>query len=95
MSNSESQVAPDPLSREEVESFVTDWYRKLDVHAPPEELLPLVAEQGLEMQFPEGAVRGVEEFRRWYEGVIRTFLRRAPYRHQSLKHLLAGRSGNG
>ena len=25
------------------------------------------------MQFPEGTVRGVEEFRAWYEGVIRLF----------------------
>lgn len=62
-----------PLDRTEIEAFAAEWYRQLDVHAPTEELLPMVAEQGLEMHFPEGVVRGVEEFRRWYEGVIRRF----------------------
>lgn len=66
-------VTGEPLSRAEIEAFVAAWYRKLDIHAPSEELLPLVAEQGLEMQFPEGAISGVEAFRRWYEGVIRIF----------------------
>jgi hypothetical protein len=61
------------LSQAEIEAFVASWYRKLDIHAPPEELLPLVAEQGLEMQFPEGSISGVDAFHRWYEGVIRIF----------------------
>ena len=61
-----------PFSRAEIEAFVADWYRKLDIHAPAEELVSLVAD-GVEMQFPEGAIRGVEEFRTWYEGVIRLF----------------------
>jgi hypothetical protein len=60
------------FSRAEIEAFVADWYRKLDIHAPAEELVSLVAD-GVEMQFPEGAIRGVEEFRTWYEGVIRLF----------------------
>ena len=71
-----------PLSREEIEAFVADWYHKLDIHAPSEELMPMVAEQCLiiqvkeeclEMQFPEGRINGAEAFRRWYEGVIRIF----------------------
>lgn len=61
------------LSRAEIETFVAAWYRKLDIHAPADELLALVAEQGLEMQFPEGSIRGVDGFRRWYEGVIGIF----------------------
>jgi hypothetical protein len=72
MSHSES-ARGEPLTRTEIEDFVAEWYRKLDIHAPPEEVIPLVAEQGLEMQFPEGAISGVEAFRRWYEGVIRIF----------------------
>jgi hypothetical protein len=66
-------AAGEALSREEIEAFAAEWYRKLDIHAPPEELLPLVAEQGLEMQFPEGPISGVDGFRRWYEAVIRIF----------------------
>ncbi len=66
-------ITGEPLSQAEIEAFVAAWYRKLDVHAPWEELQPLVAEQGLEMQFPEGTISGVEGFRNWYEGVIRIF----------------------
>lgn len=83
MANSEpSPGMAKPLSREEIEALVAAWYRKLDVHAPPEELLPMVAEQCfvieveeecLAMQFPEGPLNGVDAFRRWYEGVIRLF----------------------
>lgn len=61
-----------PFGRAQIEAFVADWYRQLDIHAPSEELVSMVAD-GVEMQFPEGAVRGVEEFRAWYEGVIRLF----------------------
>ncbi len=66
-------VTGEPLSREEIEAFVAEWYRKLDIHAPAEELLPLVAAQGLEMQLPERAIKGIDEFQRWYEEVIRIF----------------------
>jgi len=66
-------IAGEPLSQAEIEAFVAAWYRKLDIHASWEELRPLVAEQDLEMQFPEGLISGVEAFRNWYEGVIRIF----------------------
>jgi hypothetical protein len=66
-------ISGEPLSQSEIEAFVAAWYRKLDIHAPAEELVSLVAEQGLEMQFPEGGISGVEAFCNWYEGVIRIF----------------------
>lgn len=66
-------VTGEALSRAEIEAFAAAWYRKLDIHAPAEELVSLVAEQGLEMQFPEGSISGVDAFRRWYEGVIGIF----------------------
>lgn len=67
-------VAASPtLSREEIEAFVAEWYHKLDIHAPAEDLLPLVAPEGLEMQFPEGLIQGADGFRRWYDGVIQIF----------------------
>lgn len=72
MPDHNTPMTADAFSRVEIEAFVADWYRKLDVHAPSEQLVPLVAD-GVEMQFPEGAVHGVEEFRNWYEGVIRLF----------------------
>ncbi len=66
-------IPGEPLSQAEIERFVAAWYRKLDIHAPWEELQSQVAEQGLEMQFPEGSISGVDAFRNWYEGVIRIF----------------------
>jgi hypothetical protein len=61
------------LSEKEVKSFVDQWYRKLDVHAPADEVVPLVADEGLEMRFPEATLRGQAAFREWYDGVIRKF----------------------
>lgn len=65
------------LNEAEVKALVDHWYFLLDVHADVQELLPLVADEGLEMVLPETApeitVRGEGEFRSWYEGVIRIF----------------------
>ena len=62
-----------PLTKEEVEQLVNGWYLKLDVHAPMVEMLPMLADEGLEMQFPEATLRGHAEFEGWYQGVIRIF----------------------
>lgn len=62
-----------PLSYSEVKKFAADWYSKLDVHAPLEDYIPLLAEEGLEMRFPEVTVYGFEGFQGWYERVIGIF----------------------
>jgi hypothetical protein len=62
-----------PLTKTEVKQVAIDWYRKLDVHAPMVELLPMLADDGLEMHWPEGATYGHVEFEGWYQRVIRTF----------------------
>lgn len=61
-----------PFRRAEIEAFVADWYHQLDIHAPADRLVALVDER-VEMQFPEGTVRGAEQFRAWYEDMIRLF----------------------
>jgi hypothetical protein len=61
------------LTQSETKKLVDDWYAKLDVHAPVEEFLPLLADEGLEMQFPEATLHGKNEFINWYEGVTRKF----------------------
>jgi hypothetical protein len=61
------------LAESEIKQLATDWYRKLDVHAPMVELLPMLAEDGLEMKFPEATLRGMADFESWYQGVIRIF----------------------
>ncbi|REJ48942.1 MAG: hypothetical protein DWQ51_18240 [Microcystis wesenbergii TW10] len=62
-----------PLTEGEVKELVDVWYQKLDVHAPLEEMLPLLAGEELEMQLPETTLYGLNDFKGWYEGVIRTF----------------------
>ncbi|NJP05406.1 MAG: hypothetical protein HC837_07190 [Chloroflexaceae bacterium] len=61
------------LTDAEIQTFVVDWYRKLDVHVPMVEILPLLADADLEMHFPEVIVRGHVDFEAWYQRVIRTF----------------------
>lgn len=60
-------------TEEETRQLVEDWYRALDVHAPVEEVLPMLAEEGLEMTFPEGTMRGLDQFRDWYDKVTHRF----------------------
>lgn len=62
-----------PLTVKEIEALASTWYKKLDVHAPLVELLPLVASDGLEMVFPEATLRSPAEFEGWYLRVIRLF----------------------
>jgi len=61
------------LTEAEIQKFAADWYRKLDVHAPLEDYIPLLADEGLEMVFPEATVKGFEGFKGWYERVISIF----------------------
>ena len=62
-----------PLTAPEIETMAADWYHKLDIHAPMVDLLPMLADKGLEMQFPEATLRSLGEFEGWYQGVIRIF----------------------
>jgi hypothetical protein len=61
------------LTEAEVKKLVDDWYLALDVHAPVEELVRLVASNGLEMYWPEGPTFGVDEFKGWYDRITHTF----------------------
>jgi hypothetical protein len=61
------------LTQEAIETMAKDWYRKLDVHAPMVEILPMLADKELEMVFPEATVYGWSGFEGWYQRVIRIF----------------------
>ncbi len=56
------------LTEAEVKELAVEWYTKLDVHAPLEEYKSVLAEEGLEMRFPEGTFKGFEGFASWYRG---------------------------
>jgi len=59
-----------PLTEAEVKKLATEWYNLLDVHGSLEDYRPLLAEEGLKMEFPEGTFTGWEGFKSWYERVI-------------------------
>ena len=61
------------LTQESIEKLAVDWYRKLDVHAPMVELLPMLIDDGLEMVFPEATIYGYAGFEGWFQRVIRIF----------------------
>lgn len=61
------------ISQEAITELVADWYKKLDVHAPMVELLPMLADDELEMIFPEITVYGYAGFEGWFQRVIRLF----------------------
>jgi hypothetical protein len=61
------------LHQDEIRQFIDEWLLKLDVHAPIDEVLPLVADEELVMKLPGTTVRGHEGFRQWYSEVTSKF----------------------
>jgi hypothetical protein len=61
-----------PLTENEIKEMAAAWYRKLDVHAPMVEVLPMLAEDA-QMKFPEATLKGLADFEGWYQRVIRIF----------------------
>jgi hypothetical protein len=61
------------LSEPDVRQFAADWFAALDRHDDIGRLLPMLADDGLEMRFPEGTSYGHAGFRQWYDTVTRRF----------------------
>jgi hypothetical protein len=61
------------LSDKAIQEAVIAWYKKLDRHAPIVELFPMLADEGLEMVFPEATLRDAAGFEAWYRRVVRVF----------------------
>ena len=64
----DTEIVRDPFDIENVAAFAAAWYRALDVHAPAHECMRLLADEGLEMVFPEKTLRGLGDFAAWYSG---------------------------
>lgn len=56
------------MSIDEIKKFVAAWYKALDQHVSPEECAKLVADDNLEMVFPEKTLHGINDFLAWYAG---------------------------
>jgi hypothetical protein len=78
-----------PLTRQELTAFAVAWYRKLDVHAPMVECLPMLADADLEMRFPEVTIRGWAGFEGWFQTVVRIFFDEV-HTVKSVKALIRG-----
>ena len=61
------------LTQWEVQELVYEWFRKITIKEPVEQVLPLLASQGLEMQFPDTTMRSLDEFKKWYYDVTHLF----------------------
>jgi hypothetical protein len=60
-----------------VRSFAQQWFDLLSAHGPVEQLLPFVADRGLDMAFPERTLRSHADFLDWYLVVGRTYREQA------------------
>ena len=68
MASERAGGAGGPPTRDEIEAFAADWYRKLDEHVPAADIVPLVLDQGLEFVVPEATLVNREQFGWWYAG---------------------------
>jgi hypothetical protein len=66
-------VPAPPLTAPDVRRLAERWYAGLDRHDDPAELTALLADEGLELRFPEGTFHGHAGFARWYAAVCHRF----------------------
>lgn len=57
------------VSADEVRPFAARWFGLLNAHPAVEEVLPLLAEQGLWMRFPERTLQSLADFRAWWDDI--------------------------
>lgn len=61
------------ISNTEVGELLSAWYKKLDDHAPFEEIVSCWGDEGLQMVLPEGILKSLAEIQQWYQKVIHLF----------------------
>lgn len=64
--------APPHIPANDVRAFVYQWFHWFDVHADKKLFLAHLAEEGLELRYPESTLRSHAEFAAWYRGVGET-----------------------
>jgi len=62
-----------PITIEQVKAFAKAWYLALDQHDPIETCYALMADEGLNMQFPDGDIKDRASFKTWYDRVTNLF----------------------
>jgi len=61
------------LTEDQIKRLVIAWYRALDNHDAIDECYKLLADKGLNMQFPDGDIRDYASFKKWYDRVTNLF----------------------
>ena len=61
------------LTKGEIASFVEAWFQALDRHVPVEEAYHFLADEDLEVTFPDGDITGFDSFKQWYDRVTHLF----------------------
>ena len=57
-----------PITEAQIKEFAAAWYQALDQHVPAAAIAELLADEGLEMIFPEKTLHGMGDFLAWYAG---------------------------
>ena len=66
------------ISQDQINQFVAAWYLALDQHVPSERIAEMLADDGLQMIFPEKTLHGMGDFLAWYAGGTYTDGEKAP-----------------
>lgn len=61
------------LTASAISDYATAWYQALDRHDDIDDVFPLLVDNGLVMNFPEGTSKGHSGFREWYDAVTTRF----------------------
>jgi hypothetical protein len=61
------------VDNDKVKAFVAAWFLALDRHDPIEVCYTMLADKGLNMQFPDGDIRDFDGFKKWYDRVTNLF----------------------
>jgi hypothetical protein len=61
------------LTQVEVFDLVYNWFRKLTIKDPIDEMMVMLSPVDLEMKFPERTLHNYTEFKEWYETVTHLF----------------------
>lgn len=63
----------DAITMDHVKKFAEAWFLALDQHVPLEQAYSFLADNGLNMQFPDGDIRNFDSFKLWYDRVTNLF----------------------
>jgi hypothetical protein len=61
------------ITEDQIKKFVAAWYLALDQHDPIDGFYSMLADKGLNVQFPDGDIHDHASFKVWYDRVTNLF----------------------